>query len=76
FIWTATDDDRVGPQHARKFAAKLAALGVPYLFFEVAEGGHLFFDENECGVTEQAGIPQSPQITALEMSYFTQQLMH
>jgi prolyl oligopeptidase len=76
FIWTATDDDRVGPQHARKFAAKLAALGVPYLFFEVAEGGHLFFDENECGVTMQAGIPQSPQITALEMSYFTQQLMH
>ena len=75
FIWTATDDDRVGPQHARKFAAKLAALGVPYLFFEVAEGGHLFFDESECGVTEQAGIPQSPQITALEMSYFTQQLM-
>jgi prolyl oligopeptidase len=76
FIWTATDDDRVGPQHARKFAAKLAALGAPYLFFEVAEGGHLFFDESECGVTLQAGIPQSPQITALEMSYFTQQLMH
>jgi prolyl oligopeptidase len=76
FIWTATDDDRVGPQHARKFAAKLAALGVPYLFFEVAEGGHSFFDETECGVTEQAGIPQSAQITALEMSYFTRQLMH
>ncbi len=76
FIWTATDDDRVGPQHARKFAAKLAALGAPYLFFEVAEGGHLFFDETECGVTEQAGIPQSAQITALEMSYFTRQLMH
>jgi prolyl oligopeptidase len=76
FIWTATDDDRVGPQHARKFAAKLATLGAPYLFFEVAEGGHLFFDESECGVTLQAGIPQSAQITALEMSYFTQQLMH
>jgi prolyl oligopeptidase len=75
FIWTATDDDRVGPQHARKFAAKLAALGAPYLFFEVAEGGHSFFDETECGVTEQASIPQSAQITALEMSYFTQQLM-
>jgi len=75
-IWTATDDDRVGPQHARKFAAKLAALGAPYLFFEVAEGGHSFFNETECGVVEQAGIPQSAQITALEMSYFTQQLMN
>jgi prolyl oligopeptidase len=39
-IWTTTKDDRVGPQHARKFAAKLAAMGVPYLFFEVTQGGH------------------------------------
>ena len=39
-IWTTTKDDRVGPQHARKFAAKLAALKVPYFFYEVVEGGH------------------------------------
>lgn len=39
-IWSTTKDDRVGPQHARKFAAKLSALGVPYLYFEVIEGGH------------------------------------
>jgi prolyl oligopeptidase len=39
-IWSTTKDDRVGPQHARKFAAKLAAMGVPYLYFEVIEGGH------------------------------------
>ena len=39
-IWTTTKDDRVGPQHARKFAAKLAAMGLPYLFYEVIEGGH------------------------------------
>jgi prolyl oligopeptidase len=39
-IWSTTKDDRVGPQHARKFAAKLSAMGVPYLYFEVIEGGH------------------------------------
>jgi prolyl oligopeptidase len=40
FIWTTTKDDRVGPQHARKFAAKLSAMGVPYFYYEVIEGGH------------------------------------
>ena len=39
-IWSTTKDDRVGPQHARKFAAKLSAMGVPYFYFEVIEGGH------------------------------------
>jgi prolyl oligopeptidase len=39
-IWSTTKDDRVGPQHARKFAAKLASMGVPYFYFEVIEGGH------------------------------------
>jgi prolyl oligopeptidase len=39
-IWSTTKDDRVGPQHARKFAAKLAAMGVAYLYFEIIEGGH------------------------------------
>jgi prolyl oligopeptidase len=39
-IWSTTKDDRVGPQHARKFAAKLSAMGVPYYYFEVIEGGH------------------------------------
>lgn len=39
-IWSTTKDDRVGPQHARKFAAKLSAMGIPYMFFEVIEGGH------------------------------------
>jgi prolyl oligopeptidase len=39
-IWSTTKDDRVGPQHARKFAAKLSAMGVPYYYYEVIEGGH------------------------------------
>ena len=39
-IWTTTKDDRVGPQHARKFAAKMAEFHEPYSFYEVIEGGH------------------------------------
>ena len=31
-IWTTTKDDRVGPQHARKFAARLARCGYPTSF--------------------------------------------
>lgn len=40
FLWTTTKDDRVGPQHARKFAAKMAEFHEPYHFYEVIEGGH------------------------------------
>lgn len=40
FIFTSTLDDRVGPVHARLFAARLQALGVPYLYYEDTEGGH------------------------------------
>ncbi|MBF5042972.1 S9 family peptidase [Aggregicoccus sp. 17bor-14] len=40
YITTNTRDDRVHPGHARKFAAKLEALGAPYLYFENTEGGH------------------------------------
>ncbi|MEA2784143.1 MAG: prolyl oligopeptidase [Candidatus Eremiobacteraeota bacterium] len=65
FIWTTTKDDRVGPQHARKFAAKLASMGIPYLFYEVIEGGH----------GAGANIAEQSFTTALAMTYFTQQLM-
>ena len=65
FIWTTTKDDRVGPQHARKFAAKLAAMGVPYLFYEVTQGGHGF----------GANPKQDATTTALEWTYFTMNLM-
>jgi prolyl oligopeptidase len=40
YITTSTKDDRVHPGHARKFAAKLAELGVPYLYYENTDGGH------------------------------------
>jgi prolyl oligopeptidase len=65
FIWTTTKDDRVGPQHARKFAAKLAAMGVPYLFYEVTQGGH----------GAGANPVQDATTTALEWTYFTRKLM-
>nr|WP_266171906.1 prolyl oligopeptidase family serine peptidase [Dyella subtropica] len=37
---TSTRDDRVGPVHARKMYAKLAALGYDTSFYENIEGGH------------------------------------
>jgi prolyl oligopeptidase len=64
FIWTTTKDDRVGPQHARKFAAKLAALGVPYYYYEVIEGGH------GSGSTPS----EHAQMAAREYAYFARQL--
>jgi prolyl oligopeptidase len=64
-IWTTTKDDRVGPQHARKFAAKLGAMGDPYLFYEVLEGGH----------GSGANIKERAFTSALEYTYFTRKLM-
>ena len=40
YITTNTRDDRVHPGHARKFAAKLQAMGIPYLYYEQTFGGH------------------------------------
>ena len=40
YITTNTRDDRVHPGHPRKFAAKLEAMGVPYLYYEQTFGGH------------------------------------
>ncbi len=65
FVWTTTKDDRVGPQHARKFAARLAALGKPYLYYEVIEGGHDY----------GANLVEKAHTTALEWTYFTRLLM-
>jgi prolyl oligopeptidase len=64
-IWTTTKDDRVGPQHARKFAAKMSDLGLPYLFYEVTEGGH----------GAGANLQQSARTTALQYTYFARRLM-
>jgi prolyl oligopeptidase len=39
-ILTTSKDDRVGPVHARKFAAKLEGMRKPFFFQEITEGGH------------------------------------
>jgi len=66
FIWTTTKDDRVGPQHARKFAAKMEAMHLPYLFYEVVEGGH----------GAGANLQERALTSALEMTYFIRKLMN
>jgi prolyl oligopeptidase len=65
FIYTTTKDDRVGPQHARKFAAKMAALHLPYLYYEATEGGH------GAGVNAHEVADEK----ALEMTYLTKMLV-
>ena len=62
---TATSDDRVTPVHARKMAAKMAAMGLPFLFFENTDGGH----------SASANLKQSAERIALEFTYFARKLM-
>jgi prolyl oligopeptidase len=65
FIFTTTKDDRVGPQHARKFAARMEEFGLPFLYYENTEGGH----------AAGANLKQQAHTSALEMVYLTRRLM-
>ncbi|MGN6155235.1 MAG: prolyl oligopeptidase family serine peptidase [Sphingomicrobium sp.] len=65
FIFTTTKDDRVGPQHARKFAARMEEMGLPFLYYENTEGGH----------AAGANLKQQAHTNALEMIYLTRRLM-
>jgi prolyl oligopeptidase len=65
FIFTTTKDDRVGPQHARKFAAKMEAMGLPFYYYEETEGGH----------SSGANLKQQAHTAALQMIYLTRMLM-
>jgi prolyl oligopeptidase len=65
FIFTTTKDDRVGPVHARKFAAKMKAMGLPYLYDETIEGGH----------AAGANLRQTAEERALEITYLREKLM-
>ena len=65
FIFTTTKDDRVGPQHARKFAARMEEYGLPFLYYENTEGGH----------AAGANLKQAAHTNALEMIYLTRRLM-
>ena len=65
FIFTTTKDDRVGPQHARKFAARMEEMGLPFYYYENTEGGH----------AAGANLKQAARTNALEMTYLTRKLM-
>jgi prolyl oligopeptidase len=40
FFVTSTKDDRVHPGHARKMAARMEEMGLPFLYYENIDGGH------------------------------------
>jgi len=65
FLLTSTKDDRVHPGHARKFAAKLASLGLPFLYYENIDGGH----------SAAANLAERARQHALEYTYLTRKLM-
>jgi len=65
FFVTATSDDRVTPVHARKMAAKMQAMGLPFLYFENTNGGH----------AASANQQERAERVALEFTYLARKLM-
>jgi prolyl oligopeptidase len=64
-IFTTTADDRVGPVHARKFAARMEEFGKPFYYYELIEGGH------DIG----ANLKEDAKTEAVIYTYFTRRLM-
>jgi prolyl oligopeptidase len=64
YIFTTTKDDRVGPAHARKFAARMEEIKLPFYYYESTEGGH----------AAGANLREKAQEEALEMTYLSKQL--
>jgi prolyl oligopeptidase len=54
YITTNTQDDRVHPGHARKYAARLQQLGYDYLYFEDNFGGHSYDADPTANATRWA----------------------
>ncbi len=65
FLVTSTKDDRVHPGHARKYAARLEELGMPFLYFENIDGGH----------AASTNPLEEARRRALEYTYLMQHLM-
>lgn len=63
-IVTSTEDNQVGPAHARKFAARLQQVGADALLMELPEGGH--------GAPDQI---RQPDAAAAQMVFFIDALM-
>ena len=63
-VTISTEDNRVGPGHARKFAHRLRDAGATTYFYEDEEGGH--------GVSDAL---RNPELMALRMSFLIDTLM-
>jgi len=66
FIFTTTKDDRVGPVHARKFAAKMEEFDKPFYYDEIVEGGH----------AAGANLKERAKTEATEFTYLARKLMN
>lgn len=64
FFVTSTKDDRVTPVHARKMAARMQEMGLPFLYFENTNGGH----------AASANQQERAERIALEFTYLARQL--
>jgi prolyl oligopeptidase len=64
-IFTTTKDDRVGPVHARKFAARMEELNKPFFYQEIIEGGH------DAG----ADLKERAKTEAVQFTYLSRKLM-
>nr|WP_137677906.1 prolyl oligopeptidase family serine peptidase [Parerythrobacter lutipelagi] len=62
---TSTADDRTHPSHGRKAAARMAANGQDYLYYEDMQGGHSGGVDND----------QRAKLQAMQWVYLMQQLM-
>jgi prolyl oligopeptidase len=65
FFVTSTKDDRVHPGHARKYAARMEELGMPFFYYENIDGGH----------SAAANLNETGRRRALEFTYLMQRLM-
>lgn len=65
FFVTSTKDDRVHPGHARKMAAKMNEMKLPFLYYENIDGGH----------AAAANEQERAKRVALEFTYLTRKLM-
>ncbi len=64
-IFTTTKDDRVGPVHARKFAAKMEEYKKPFFYEEIVEGGH----------GAGADLKEQAKTYAIQFTYLTRKLI-
>ena len=65
FFVTSSKDDRVHPGHARKMAARMEQMGLPFLYYENIDGGH----------AAAANQRERAKRVALEFTYLSRKLM-